>query len=414
MFTRLKKLDVFSRNIIIVFSGSCLVNFFNLLYQLIIAHRLTAIEFASFNSLLAVFMLVTTPFGTLQMALTKYIAGFNARGEPTKIKFLISDLSRKVIFLSVGFLFIFLLFGQQLTNLLKIPASASGYVLAFLIASTLPVQVFTGAIQGLELFISLAGVSVASGLLKLALSVAFIALGYGVAGALGAFLLANLCAIVILYYPLRNFFSCRSTQNAEVNYKEIIVFLFPVALSYFCWIAMVSLDMILVKYFFSLSDAGIYSLAQMVGKIFLFLPGAISVVLFPKTSGLSAKKLDTSAVLKKSLYYCILLGIPAVIIYNLLPGLILQVLTGKAGAEAIFLGRLFSISMSLFAALYIIVAYFLSIKDFRFIKYLVCGTLAQFSAILLLHASLTQVQVILCVNSALLLGVHLFLAFRRK
>jgi len=413
MLTRIKKVDVFSRNIIIVFAGSCLVNFFNLLYQLLIAHRLSAVEFASFNSLLAVFMLISTPFGTLQMALTKYVSGFNARGEKEKVRFLISDSSRKVFLLAGITLVIFLLFSRPLINSLKITSLASGYILAFLIASGWPIPVFTGAIQGLERFFALAGASVASGLLKLVFGVVFIALGYGVSGALGAFLLANLCGIAILYYPLRKFIFFRKQQSAEVSYKEISVFLFPVALSYFCWIAMVNLDMILVKYFFSPSGAGTYSLAQMVGKIFLFLPGAISLVLFPRASGLNAKKMDASGALKQSLYYCMLLGIPAIIFYNVFPGFVLQVLTGKSGAEAVSLGRLFSISMSFFAALYIIIAYFLSIKDLRFIKFLVIGAFAQLCAMLLFHGSLAQVQLVLCINAAALFVIHLALAFKK-
>lgn len=172
----------------------------------------------------------------------------------------------------------------------------------------------------------------------------------------------------------------------------------------------VNSDMVLVKYYFSPQDSGLYSLAQMVGKIFLFLPGAISLVMFPKTTGLNAKNMDTVSILKKSIMYVFGLCILSVLFYNSFPYLVLKILTGKSYPESIMLGRLFSISMSFFALLYILLMYFLSVKDLRFIKYLVFFTALQLIAIGFLHKNLLQVQLVLCINAMLLFCIHLVLA----
>ncbi len=92
----------------------------------------------------------------------------------------------------------------------------------------------------------------------------------------------------------------------------------------------------------------------------------------------------------------------------------LKVLTGKVLPGSIFLGRLFSVSMSFFTLLFIIVTYFLSIKDLRFIKYLVVFSGLQALAIVFFHSNLIQVQWILCVNAALLFLIHLALAGSKK
>ncbi|MDD5596176.1 MAG: hypothetical protein PHY94_08060, partial [Candidatus Omnitrophica bacterium] len=81
MVFSLKKLDLFTKNILIVFLGNFLGNFFNLVYQLLIAHRLSVYEFASFNSLLSIFMVISAPLGTIQFVLAKYISEFNAHGQ---------------------------------------------------------------------------------------------------------------------------------------------------------------------------------------------------------------------------------------------------------------------------------------------------------------------------------------------
>ena len=145
----------------------------------------------------------------------------------------------------------------------------------------------------------------------------------------------------------------------------------------------------------------------MVGKIFLFLPAAISVVMFPRISGLHAKNEDTHSALKRSLLYASGLCIIALIIYNTFPAFILKLLTGKAFSESILLGRLFSISMSFFALFYVLITYFLSKGDLRFIKYLVISTVLEFLAIIFLHNSLAQVQIIICLNAIFIFFIGL-------
>lgn len=411
MLKALKAIDKFTRNILIVFAGNFIANFFNLLYQLLIAHRLTAIEFASFNSLLALLMLVTSPLGTLQIVLAKSSAEFNAHGQVLKIRFLISGFLKKALILGLAALIIFCFASGGILNLLKIPTASSGYILACLIALGWLAPIISGPAQGLEFFSWISASSIISGLLKLALAFIFILTGFGISGALGALLAANLIAMLILFYPLRNYFSFNA-QKQDINYKKIFVYLFPVAAAYFCWIALISFDMVLVKCFFGPQESGIYALAQMAGKIFLFLPGAISLVMFPKTSGLNAQKLDTSLVLKRSLFYVFILSFAAAMFYNCFPVFVLKALTGKAYPEAIFLGRLFSVSMSFYAALFILISYFLSINSLRFLKYLIFFTASQYAAIIFFHANLVQVQLIICANAILAFMIHLLLAFK--
>jgi len=410
---RIKSLDAFHRNIVIVFLGTSLVNVFSLLYQLLIAHSLSPADFAAFNVLLAILTLVSTPFGTLQMGITKYVAEFNARGSSSKITALLSGLFRRASILAIIALFILLISSGYITHTLKIPSLSSGYILALLLSLSCIMPVFSGGLQGLEFFGYLTSASVLSGALKIILSFILIILGYKISGALGALLISNVIALFLLYFPLKGHISLAIPQEA-INYKEIWIYLLPMAISYCCFMILVNSDMLLVKYFFNPQESGIYALAQMVGKIFLFLPMAIGTVMFPRTSGLNASNMDTRNTLKGSLIYSAILCLCALLFYNLFPGLVLKVLTGKAYPECIFLGRLFSLSMSFFTLLSMLMAYFLSVNDLRFIKYMVFFTALQVAAIILTGGiSLIAVQAILCVNAALLLIVF-FLVLSAK
>lgn len=403
------KIDAFGRNIILVFLGTSLVSFFNLLYQLLIAHRLSPPDFAAFNTLLSILMVMATPLFALQTAVAKYSAEFCAQKQIEKVRFLLTGLLRRISLLAVLTFIIFYSASFYILDKLKISSPSSGYILAVLLAFAWIIPVFFGAIQGLELFHWLMFVSVATGALKLILAFIFLTLGYNISGALGAFLASSLIAILIAYLPLKSFFSLKAGRGS-IDFKEIYIYMFPVAISSFCFMNLVNFDMILVKYFFTPQESGLYSLAQMLGKIFLFLPAAISMVMFPRTSGLHARNMDTAATLKRSLLYAGILCIGAGLIYNVFPAAVLRILTGKAFPESIVLGRLFSVSMSFFTLLFILISYFLSKNDLRFIKYLVLSAVLQALAIILFHKSLIQVQAILCLNSIMIFVIHLFLS----
>lgn len=413
MIKQIKNLDIFGKNIILVFLGTSLVNLFNLLFQLMVAHRLKSADFASFNSLIAVFTLISAPLANFQTVLSKYTAEFNAHKQIAKLKFLLSDLLKKTLIVAIVTFLIFQPIAILITNKLKVPSVSCGYILAFLFALSWVNPVFSGAIQGLEFFGWLVGVSILTGALKLALGFLLIISGFNITGALSSLLVSGLIGLIIFYFPLRQFIAIKIVKE-DINYRQMFIYLFPVAISTFCYVSLVNLDMVLVKYFFMPDDSGLYSIAQMVGKIFLFLPAAISVVMFPRTSRLNAKNMDTASTLKRSLLYAAVLCISAGLIYNLFPALVLRILTGKVFKESIVLGRLFSISMAFFTLLYLLITYFLSIKDLRFIKYLILFSILQFWAIILFHKSLMQVQVVLCINSVLLFCIHFALIFQNN
>ncbi|MCM8782427.1 MAG: oligosaccharide flippase family protein, partial [Candidatus Omnitrophica bacterium] len=349
----------------------------------------------------------------LQTAVVKYSAEFNARNEREKIKILLSLLLRKTFFLAIITFVTFYIVSFYVMDRLKINSVASGYILSISLALSCLAPVFSGGVQGLELFDCLIFASLISGALKIILTFLFIQWGFAIAGALGGLLVSSIIGMIIYYFPLKDFLTLKPAID-NINLKEIFLYLFPVGITYFCFMGLVSLDMVLVKYFFSPEEAGIYSLAQMVGKIFLFLPGAISLVMFPKIAGLNAKNMDTTSTLRRSLSYAGILCVIAALGYNLLPSLVLRVLTGKVYLESIILGRLFSISMSFFALLFILINYFLSKRDLRFIKYLVLFSVLQLLAIFLFHKSIFQVQFILCINAVLLFLLHLVLAYRKN
>ena len=411
MLKKIKNLDSFGKNILLMFAGASLLNCFNLLYQLLIAHQLNPADFAAFNSLLAVFMLISVPLTTLQTSLAKFIADYKAHNQEEKIDLLLTGLIKKIVPFALATFVIFYFLSVPLFDKLKIYSIPSMFILMGMVALAWLMPISLGALQGMEKFHWYSYVSVFSGIIKLGLTFLFIALGYNIAGALGGNLISISAIVLLSYIPLKSYLF-RNRTGESIHFKDFFLYLFPVALSLFIFTVLTISDMIMVKYFFSPEKAGAYSLAQMIGKICLFLPATISIVMFPRTSSLHTKNIDTVPTFKRSIFYTAYLCAAATIVYNLFPAFILKVLTGKALPESIVLGRLFTVSMSFFALLNLLISYFLSKKEFGFIKYLVIFAILQLGEIALFHGNLLQIQLILCINSIMLFMIHLRIFYK--
>ncbi|HQP92037.1 MAG TPA: oligosaccharide flippase family protein, partial [Candidatus Omnitrophota bacterium] len=184
----------------------------------------------------------------------------------------------------------------------------------------------------------------------------------------------------------------------------------PVGLSTLCFFLLTNTDIILVKHFFSPADAGYYSVAQTIGKIVLFVPGAIGVVMFPKIVETHSKKMNTLVVLKKCLWAVGFLSGFAFLLSLLFPNIILNILTGHSQPEAVSLVKYFALSMTFFALVNILMIYHLSLHNMKFIYFMLFVSLLQLTAISLLHSSLEQVLIIMVLCSVLLFSTGLWMS----
>lgn len=403
--------DKFFKNNVLMFLGACIGNLANLLCQIIIVKKLSVLSYGAFNSLLSVFMIISLPIGSISTMIVKFTSVYNNTGERKRADFFLSVLLRHMFFISLSFLMGYLIFGFNIKIYLQLdsilPVYFTGGMLFLSVISTLT----QGGLQGLEKFVPLSLVGIFGGLLKLALISLFVSFGWDLLGALGGYLVQQIIVLLVSFLLLKEIFFERK-QAVELDLKEKYKFIMPSLITLSCIAVLTNIDVIFVKHFFEPIKAGYYSIAQLIGKIVLFIPGAIYIVMFPATAGLHAQRKDSRDLLIRSLKYTTILCLLAVVIYNLFPNFILEVLTGKVKTEIIFLGRLFTIAMTFFSLLAVLLLYQLSISRFKFLKSLVLFSLLQILAILIFHTSLVQILLVLVLNSIILFIVNLRLAIK--
>ena len=405
-----KYINTFIGAVGIIFLSSGIVNVFNLIFWLYMVRKLSTVEYGILNSLFSLFMIISLPIGSLQTVVTKFVSQFSGENSSfQKIRLFLFYLGKRILIVFGAIFILFLIFSPNIASFMKIPSVSliivTGIAVLILIISPIP----SGTLQGLQLFPTLAVIGVIVGFTKLAFSITLVALGYSVMGAMLGLILSSFLGLIITVFKMpKELFLSKKNNTVEskiLKPDSIFKYFIPVTVGLFCFIVLTNIDIILVKHYFSPLEAGYYSVAQMVGKIILFLPIAICVVMFPKIVDLYAQNKNTIPILKKSLTFVSILSFGGVIISILFPQFILNVLTGKAELQSIPLVPIFALAMGFFALVSVLMYYHLSIHNYKFILAMVFFTFLQIILIAFFHKQLIDVLYILLFSSIFLFSI---------
>jgi O-antigen/teichoic acid export membrane protein len=157
-------------------------------------------------------------------------------------------------------------------------------------------------------------INLGSALVKLLSSVVLILVGLGVSGAFYGITISAFIAwffgFIYINKKLRNFKidNFIKDERSEKKRQNLI----PTIFSCLLISLITNLDVPAVNAFFSTNDAGIYSAASVLGKVILFVPMSIIVMLYPITVKLNKQRSEINLVkpaLLITLLFSLLLGI---------------------------------------------------------------------------------------------------------
>ena len=408
--------DRFTKHTIFMFFAASFGSVTNLIYRLIIARGLSITDLAILGSLISLFTITAIPFSAFTTMVVRYSSMYRAQDKLDKLRVLLHHLFKHNVVISLSFALLIFIFRHNFSAFLKLDSDTYIIFIAVIMFFSGILPVIYGSLQGLEKFYWMGSISIVNGITKILATIIFLMLGWRIVGALSGFLLATLLCTFLSLVPIRRIFTFVKNKltKEKLDFKKMYFYLIPTVLFNLAIYTLIDIDMILVKHYFSGIDAGYYALAQIIGKIIFFLPGAIVIVMFPRISSLHTQDREHLEVLKKALFFSAGLCLLGVAWYNLFPTFTLKILTGKTYHQSIQLGRLFCIAMSFFSLTNLLSFYHLSISNFRFIKYLIIAALLQIVAIVLFHQSLFIVLVILCINAMVAFIVNFRLVFSKK
>lgn len=392
------KKSKFLKDNLILFIGSISTGVLGFIFHFYMGRILGPANYGVLGVVLSIITIMGIGLNTLQTGITRYTSDLNIKKEYSKINYLRSRLINKLTIYGIIFLTIFLAITPLLAKFLHIKITPliliSPCVLFLMI---LPIN--RGLLQGLQRFKGLSLNLIIEGCIKLFGGIILVLLGMEIYGAIISIVLSYIIPFFVGYYPLKDIIKRKKEKIVTI---DIYKFSIPILIALISLTLMYSIDLILVKHFFSEIEAGYYAAASKLGLILFFATLSISQVMFPKVSELYNKNKNHKKLLYKSLLISLIIIAPAIIIFNVFPKLIVNILFGPKFIDAAQYIGLFSIIIGLFSLIYITVFYNLSINKRRFLHLLLIFNVLQIVLITLFHSSLMQIIYLLIVYMSLL------------
>src|SRR5581483_5327891 len=267
--------------------------------------------------------------------------------------------------------------------------------------------VVQGALLGEQRFAWYSASQLLNGGSRLLLGGLAIALGFGVAGALGAVVVA-LTATMLLGLAVaqpRLTVSWRSLRSGPLG-----PILLPMAVGFLAISMPTSADVLVARHFFASHEAGLYAGVAALGRIILFLPLSVSLVLYPKIAQDAAAGRSSERYLPIGVGLSCLLAGAATLVLALAPRFVLTHALGTEYAGAQNILAPYAIASFLFSVVVFLLYFHLAQHRFAFI-YAVLAPHIALELVLpyFLHGSPQQlVAVLLWVNASLLVCSLLF------
>ncbi|HRZ85600.1 MAG TPA: oligosaccharide flippase family protein [Candidatus Paceibacterota bacterium] len=384
--------------------GSVSVSVLSWLYQLLMGRMLGPNEYGILGALFALVYIATYATTAFNLSVSKFSAEFHGKEKIGEFKYLIRKSLMFVSVVGIICFIIYLFLIPYIANFLKIEDYFGIMIVGLIALLSIISAVLTGALNGSHKFVWQNVSSFCSALVKVGLAVILVYLGYSVGGALIGVFVGLIIGILISLYPF--VVSFKNVKIQKFDSSKIPFYFMFVFLSSILPILIITFDQLLVKHYFSSTDAGFYVAAGMIAKIIWFGSGFLVSPLFPKVVSLHAKGKDTSRLLFKAILYTGFLISVGCAAYYVMPTFLVSTLFGSTYLPVVPLIGLFGVAMGLFSLIQIMITYNLALERKGFIPILIVGLIIELIGILLFHKSLEEiVKIVFATNCFIIISM---------
>lgn len=348
--------------IIATFAG----NFINYLFNVTSGRLLGRDAYGEFAALLSILMILTVPINSLQAMVAKMVAQFHFVDDQASIREIVVSCLKICIIAAGAAVLIFLVLSRPIAGFLHISQVTPVIVCGLTIAITLLAPVFSGAIQGFQMFIMLGSLFLAYAAVRFVFGWVFIKLGWGVSGAILGGTVSSILMIVVSAFVIRGVF-LQERQAKKTRLRGIGRSYLPFILSNGILILLVSLDLVIVKRKFPSSIAGDYACAAFIGKIILYFPSSVGIVIFPKLVEAHVAGEDTRGLLSKGILIVFAGSLLLSAIFLSFPRFTITLLYGAEFIGATSILWIICLAMSGYTVVSILIYYFLATEENRFL-----------------------------------------------
>jgi len=379
----------------------------NYLFHALASRSLGPEDYGALVSLLALLGLLTIPSQTIQTVVAQHVAVDEARGAHDRVPGLMRQVFLHMLAAGTLLALAFSLASPWLVGFFHLSSGTAVLVAGLAGIVMLCVSVARGWLQGLQRFRALGSNVLADGLFRLAAGAVIFAVGGKVAGGLGASAVATAVALGLAFIFLPTLRIPAGARGHRENTKPLYITALPVGIYLTAFMALASVDVLLVKHFFPPAVAGFYGAASMIGKAFLFVGISMAQAMFPQASAAHAQNDRSHHLLGKSLGVTALVLVVGAVLAWLLAPLVIRTLFGVAfeNLETLRLVRTFGVALSPLALAYVFLQYHLAIRHTRLVWLLAADVALLIGALWCYHPTPESVLFTAGANHLLLLLV---------
>jgi O-antigen/teichoic acid export membrane protein len=381
----------------------------NYAYYPILGRLMDPASFGEVQVLVSLFLQFTIFLNVLSTITVNIVA--NYKDQPTAHR-VIFELEKLASYIAAGILLLSIVGGEFLRQQLHFTSMMPFIALALAILVSIPLTFRSAYARGQKRF-GIASFSQLIGAgIKIIFSAGLVILGLGATGAIGGIVIAQLIAF---FYAARWAARIGFSRPSDTNYKTrldvkailpelkyaatVFVGLFSVTL-------LMSIDVIVVKYYFDAHTAGLYAGIATVARIVFFLVTPIAQVLMPLVK-LEQSSQKNRQLLIKSLGLTLLIGGGVTIFCALVPHLLISLMMGAAYATYASLLPLLSTTILVVSVINLITMYYLSLRRKMVAVIGIIGIVVTVGLMLIWHANLFEIVNSMFWGSAFTLGVIL-------
>jgi O-antigen/teichoic acid export membrane protein len=389
---------------LLVFASSMVLNIGGFVFHAIASRLLGVANYGALYALVSFAIVAAVPISIFTPVVMKYAAEFRALHDEGHMRGLIAVIIR--MFGIVGAIYIVagIVLAVPIGAFLHVPAWQIPLVGAmsavFLISAAL-----RGVGTGIQDFVGYAASMCSEGISKLAFLVAFAIAGLTVGLGFTAFLLGLAAGLVAMAIPLAVRYRSVRPLPIRLDYRRILATTGGAGSITLTVAIMGFADVVIVKHFFDVTSAGLYSAVSLGGKIMLYFVGFVPMVLIPQAAHRFARGERTRETLWAGLGFIAIASVVGIVAYRFFGLVLLHVLVGRAFDAAAPLLPGYAVAMALLALTQALSSYGIATHRLGFAPPLLIATLATLGAIAVEHPSLQAVIEELIAGNALMMVV---------
>jgi O-antigen/teichoic acid export membrane protein len=370
--------------------GMMAVNSANFGFHLVVSRLLAPSEYGALGALLGLLVVLAVPAGALQVVITREVAARRARASAEVVPLVLGPLLSQAVVGGVVIATTLVVIAPVVRGFLHLERLDQAVLLAAYVIPVAIGLVPKGVMLGESRFRLLAFAFVVGSIVKLGLGAALVNSGRGVEGAMAAAVLGEVVSAGILLPSLRRFLEpVPGSERVLVRWRDSGSAIF--AFTGF-WM-LTGIDTLLARHFLTRQVSGFYVAASTAAQIAMFLPGAISIVVFPTFARANGTGPEARSALIEALAVVGAVGILVAAVIVVAPSFVIGTLFGKAYGASSGVAGLLALSAALLGLVGVLMHFHLAARSRTAASLSWLGVVFIIIAAFLRHSSMMAIVV---------------------